>query len=33
MNSISIGWDNAKREETRYFHCGPSGQDENEREG
>ena len=31
MNSINNGWDSAKRAETPYFHCGPSGQNENER--
>ena len=24
MDSISSGWDSTRREETPYFHCGPS---------
>ena len=33
MNSINIGWDSTKSAETAHFHCGPSGQNENERKG
>ena len=33
MNSSNIGWDSTKRAETPYFHCGPSGQNKNERKG
>ena len=33
MKSISNGWDNTKQAEMFYFHCGPTGQSENERKG
>ena len=32
-NSINNGWDSTKWEETPYFHCGPSSQNENEKKG
>ena len=31
MNSINIDWDSTKQAEMPYFHCGISGQKENER--
>ena len=30
MNSINNGWDSTKREETPYFHRGPSSQKKND---
>ena len=33
MNSINNGWDNTKWAEMPYFHCGPSGQNENKVKG
>ena len=29
-NSINIGWNSTKQAEAPYFHCGLSGQNENE---
>ena len=29
----NIGWDSTKQAEKLYFHCGPSGQNKNERKG
>ena len=31
MNSINNGWDSTRLAETPYFHCGLSGQNENDR--
>ena len=33
MNSINIGWHSTKWAEMPYFHCDPSGQNEDERKG